>query len=244
MRILNGLCVILFSGGILLAQTHRGTTAGFGNVVFPGGGTQPGVQRSFGNVVFPGAGLGSTVGIPFSITDPTFGARLGANIGGRNVLRQSGGFRRGTTVLPYAYPVYIGGGDYGTSYDQPVQQQPNITVIYPPQQQPVIINQFGADQGQAAAAAAPTRDTVSLYQSPVTSGDNPAGQSMNEQPSGYLIALKDHTIYSAVAYWVDGDTLHYFTSGNNHNQVSLTLVDRELTDRLNREKGTEVRLPR
>ena len=47
------------------------------------------------------------------------------------------------------------------------------------------------------------------------------------------MAFKDHTIYTAVAYWVDGDTLHYFTSGNTHNQVSLSLVDRELTERLN-----------
>jgi hypothetical protein len=58
-----------------------------------------------------------------------------------------------------------------------------------------------------------------------------------------LIALKDHTIYSAIAYWVDGSTLHYFTSGNTHNQVSLPLVDRDLTQRLNRESGLQLSLP-
>jgi hypothetical protein len=42
---------------------------------------------------------------------------------------------------------------------------------------------------------------------------------------------------------VDGDTVHYFTAGNTHNQASLSLVDRELTDRLNRESGHEVKLP-
>jgi len=46
-----------------------------------------------------------------------------------------------------------------------------------------------------------------------------------------------------VAYWVDGDTLHYFLPGNTHNQVSLALVDRDLTQRLNRESGVEVHLP-
>jgi len=46
-----------------------------------------------------------------------------------------------------------------------------------------------------------------------------------------------------VAYWVDGDTLHYFTSGNTHNQVSLSLIDRDLTQRLNKESGLEVNLP-
>jgi endonuclease YncB( thermonuclease family) len=62
-------------------------------------------------------------------------------------------------------------------------------------------------------------------------------------PDHYLIALKDHTIYSVVAYWVDGDTLHYFTAGNVHNQASLSLVDRDLTARLNKESGTEINLP-
>jgi hypothetical protein len=42
---------------------------------------------------------------------------------------------------------------------------------------------------------------------------------------------------------VDGDTLHYFTSGNTHNQASVSLVDRDLTERLNKESGVEVRLP-
>ena len=59
----------------------------------------------------------------------------------------------------------------------------------------------------------------------------------------YLLAFKDHTVYSAVAYWFEGDTLHYFTAGNTHNQVSLSLVDRDLTQRLNQESGLEVRLP-
>lgn len=63
------------------------------------------------------------------------------------------------------------------------------------------------------------------------------------EPAHYYIALKDHHVYLAVAYWVEGNTLHYFLPGNTHNQVSLSLVDRDLTERLNRESGTEVRLP-
>jgi hypothetical protein len=45
-----------------------------------------------------------------------------------------------------------------------------------------------------------------------------------------------------VAYWVDGDTIHYFTSGNTHNQASVSLIDRALTRRLN-EGGLDVKLP-
>ena len=49
------------------------------------------------------------------------------------------------------------------------------------------------------------------------------------EPTHYLIAFKDKSIYSAVAYWVDGDTIHYFTAGNTHNQASVSLIDRDLT---------------
>jgi endonuclease YncB( thermonuclease family) len=64
------------------------------------------------------------------------------------------------------------------------------------------------------------------------------------EPTKYLLAFKDHTIYSAVAYWVDGDTLHYFTAGNTHNQASISLIDHDLTQRLNKESGIDFRLPK
>jgi hypothetical protein len=243
MRILSAL---LFSFlGLCLslpAQTRTPAHGGFGSVMFPGGVSGPGVQRSFGNAIFPGTG-GPRANIPFSITDTTFGARLGANVGGRNVLRESGrGGARRSGAYVYALPVYIGGGYYDAP--QPVQSSPNVVVVYPQQAAPVIINHF--DNGRVASYAAdtPLPDTVSVYQAPVRSpSENPVGQSLNEPPAGYLIAFKDRTVYSAVAYWVDGDTLHYFTSGNNHNQVSIALVDRELTERLNKDRGVEVRLP-
>ena len=70
-----------------------------------------------------------------------------------------------------------------------------------------------------------------------------SGVDSGPTASPYLIAFKDHSIFSAVAYWVEGDTLHYFTDGNTHNQVSLSLVDRDLTKRLNEESGLKVNLP-
>ena len=48
---------------------------------------------------------------------------------------------------------------------------------------------------------------------------------------------------NVMSYWFDGDTLHYFTSGNMHNQASVSLLDRDLTARLNRELGIEFRMP-
>lgn len=173
--------------------------------------------------------------------------RPGGNGFGRTGAGYNGFRNPGRTIGPvYAYPVYVGGyygGYYGNYYDgsydasyagqQAPPQQGSVTVIYPPQPAPVIINQFGPPpDSQNANAAGPVQSQT--WEQPDTS---------TSEPPHYLIAFKDHTIYSAVAYWVDGDTLHYFTTGNTHNQVSVSLVDRELTARLNKDSGVDVKLP-
>lgn len=133
-------------------------------------------------------------------------------------------------VTTYVYPVYVGSGynyspDYTASYT-------DATYVPPPQDVPQSVMTVYPPQPAPAASDQPNPE-------PVSRDDD----SSATQPDHYLIALKDHTIYSVVAYWVSGDTLHYFTSGNVHNQASLSLVDRELTARLNKESGTEVTLP-
>ena len=226
MRTLGGFCIALLCAGGLFAQVVRG---GFGNVVFPGGtsSTVPGMQRGFGNVVFPGGGG------PQGVTARPNALRRGAT---------------GSVAIPYAVPVYPS-GYYDNSYGPetiaapappPPQQQPNVVVVYPPPATPVIINV--SSDGQVTTntrqPAPPAYQTLPV-QPPEAQIPAPA-----EETTHYLIAFKDHTIYAAVAYWVDGDTLHYFTSGNTHNQVSVSLIDRELTQRLNKESGVEVKLPK
>jgi hypothetical protein len=236
MRILSGFCLALLLANSIFAQ-QRGSVqptlqGSFGNIVFPGGtaSTMPGIQRTFGNVVFPGGG-GPRLNVPLSSQDPT---RLNSRtvppnrgyFGGQRMSRFTG-----AVAVPYAVPVYVGGYDNSYVPDQAApQQQPNIIVIYPPAGQPVLIG--GSGDGHVAAAP------QAIVTQPAE--DTAAGS----EPAHYLIAFKDHTIYSAVAYWVEGNTLHYFTTGNTHNQVSLALVDRELTDRLNRESGTNLQLPK
>jgi hypothetical protein len=213
MRIGSGFCFALCLVTGLSAQIR-----GVGSVVNPAGGTgTPGVTRTLGSVVNPASG-GLRVASPGQIRGISTGAS------------------RARTV--YAYPVYIGGGYYTTPYisqdDSAAASpaQPNVTVVMPPQAPvtPVIINVYpGASTDhpdQANAPPQPAADDTSVL-----------------EPSHYLIAFKDHTIYAASAYWVDGDTLHYFTAGNTHNQASLALVDREFTERLNKEAGVDVKLP-
>jgi hypothetical protein len=170
------------------------------------------------------------VALPGNITDPGFAARLGATVAG--TYNAGGGFRghRGVVYVPYIYPAY---GGYINPYPQ---QMPSVVVIQQPpvqQYQPtpqVVINNY-ADPN------------VKAYE-PVTTYQAPSRQPVVSapDPAYYLIAFKDNTIYSAVAYWVEGDTLHYVTSGNVRNQVSLDLIDADLTQRLNIDRNVDVRL--
>ncbi len=217
-----------------------------------------GSPTGFGNVVFPGTGTPPPPIDPFSFPS-TFAERLGATVSGFPGYSGAprGFYGRGrNTRLPVPYPVYVGGYGYGydPGYQQPGYQQqgqPNITIVMPPQyggQQPppVTINQsfapesatpsvreYGPNaqygQPQAAAPSAPA---------PYGAASAPA-----DEQTLFLIALKDGTVYTAVAYWVQDATLHYVTPQGKHNQVSLDLVDRPTSDRLNQGRSVEFRLP-
>ena len=226
-----GFCIALLAVTGLSAQNRSGfvsppnVTRTFGSVVYPGSSSAtPGVQRTVGSVVHPGGGT-PQIGIP--------GLRL-QGIPGANAYRSQ---RYNSLGYGYAYPVavpvYVGG--YDNMQPQPPvyqqQQPPNVIVVYPP-------------------APAYSSYPAYTYQPPAQSNmvevppaDTQAQTEVQGEATHYLLAFKDHSIYSAVAYYVDGDTLHYFRSGNTHNQVSLSLVDRDLTKRLNEGSGLEVKLP-
>jgi hypothetical protein len=242
MKTVGIFAVLLLMATALFAQNRSGfvnsgnITRSGSSVLLPAGtSAMPGVQRTSGSVLFPGGG-GAQIGIPSAITNMNFPGHPGA---GRPAAH--GNARAGSYV--YAYPVYVGGGYYDNSYagqpaaPSPGQEQPNVVVVYPPQQAPVIINQFGSGDGPYATRVQPQN----IYPMQQT---RPQAEEPPAEATHYLIAFKDHSIYSAVAYWVDGDTLHYFTTGSTHNQASVSLIDRELTNRLNRESGAEIKLPK
>ena len=122
--------------------------------------------------------------------------------------------------------------DYSASYAPPPAQQP-----------PVIINQTFVN-GMPAGSAQPDPQggqpadpnivgETRTYQSPAPT---PQEWAMSEGHY-YLIAYKDHSVYTALAYWMEGGALHYVTPQNVHNQVSLDLLDLELTKKLNAGRG-------
>jgi hypothetical protein len=224
MRTLGGFLLALLVATSLYGQNRAGfinpipVTRSFGSVLHPAGGSAlPGVQRTTGSVLYPG-GASPQIGIPAGRLQPA--------------MRNGGGYPSGG--YPVAVPVYVGGFGYGYGYgydqtapmtvSQPAQQQqqPNVIVIYPP---------------APAYSYAPAQSNI--VEVPREQFE---AREERSEPAHYLLAFKDRSIYSAVAYWVDGDTIHYFTAGNTHNQASVSLVDRDLTKRLN-EGGLQVKLP-
>jgi hypothetical protein len=227
-------------------------TRNFGSVVFPGGtsATSPGVTRNFGSVVFPGSANVPTVrtGVPsVGVGVPPAGRRtFPPNINNpnfnnsnfkRNGFNNRGGSR--TPSLVYAYPVFVGSYEpaaypqYGPGPDpgpgpMPMVQPPGMSMYPTETARPVMIR------------VPPSPDQpMGAYQPPSPAdADQPAPEAQH-----FLLAFKDHTVYSAVAYWFEGDTLHYFITGSTHNQASLSLLDKELTVRLNKEMGVDFHIP-
>jgi hypothetical protein len=184
---------------------------------------------------------------------------LGGSVGARGISRPLGGFapgyanrtyRGGTSRplyggYPYAYSVWVPDyfdylndqSQYATPYGY--GPPPDASGYGPPPalaggpQQPVIINQyFGAPGPQQVNAPGPNDANTQAPGDPIGSPQN-----------YYLIAYKNHTIYTALAYWVEDKTLHYVTTQNTHNQVSLDLVDLSLTKSLNQRNDVPFAIP-
>jgi hypothetical protein len=173
-----------------------------------------------------------------------------------------GGFRGGFYGRGYGFRGFYGGGywpywgypsfgfgyssywpgyyDYGydyspsySSYAYPAYQpSSNVTVVYP-----------------QTAQAAPSP----VYVNPVLRQYDEYGQELRQPSAGgngsangsplYLIAFRDQSIRAAVAYWVDGKTLHYVTQQHEERQAPIDTVDRDTSLRLNRERRVAFSLP-
>ena len=171
-------------------------------------------------------------------------------IGSRtNRYNGSGGSRRPLYGYPYTYSVWVPDYfDYLNSQSQ--YAAPNG---YGPQsglassdaaptgpQQPVIINQyFGASAPPPPSANLPQTALPQTNDSDARAPGDPIGSPQNY----YLIAYKDHAVYTALAYWVEDKTLHYVTAQNTHNQASLDLIDLTLTKSLNQRNDVPFTIP-
>jgi hypothetical protein len=133
--------------------------------------------------------------------------------------------------------VYYGGYYYDPSAGYGAQPAPAYPAYedpgsYAAPQSPVVI----LNQGMPAPAYR------SDSSQPVTSDQGEIRP--DAPPTIYLIAMTDQTILPAIAYWVENDTLAYITPEGNQNRVSLSLVDRDFSKKLNDDRHVEFRLPK
>jgi hypothetical protein len=132
-----------------------------------------------------------------------------------------------TIAVPY--PVFIGGGySGGYPYDNGYSSPTPIAVV----------NQnFQTDSVNPSI--------IDFSNVPLPDAIAPAEDSplRDDEPTIFLIALTDHTVVAAIAYWADGDTLHWVSRDAKPNQMSLSLVDRDFSKQLNDERHVEFKLP-
>jgi hypothetical protein len=128
------------------------------------------------------------------------------------------------------YPVFIGGGYYappvGSDYGY---ANPSPVAVVNPDFQPDAVNPSIIDYSNAA-----------LPEPAVNTDENGL---KDDQPTIFLIALTDHTVVAAIAYWADGDTLNWVSRDAKQNRMSLSLVDRDFSKQLNDERHVEFKLP-
>lgn len=230
--------VLLAAAPALLAQQRSANP--FGRIVFPGGNPPPsGVQMqqpSRGSIVFPGGGA------PY-VPRPTFGGSVWTTAPLKPPKPVHDHDRRpGAIAYPVAVPVYAGGY---YPYDPPPAQvvyaapaTPFTAAVQPPEQPApvVIINQyFRADEPPVTETAqAATTATAAVQTTPA---------APSRQETIFMIAMKDHNVYTANAYWIEDGALHFISTDGDERRVSMNEVDRDLSRRLNRDRNVAFGLP-
>lgn len=215
---------VLAAGSVAFAQPRPGQTGAVG--VFHGGAVvPPNVGSPAGSALSRGNGVHLR---PGNSQRPWFAPPLMAHP------------QHGRSTVVY-YPVFYGGYYYG--YDPSVNGAPapgyDTGAGYAaPSDSPVVVLSQSYRQEPLPPMARdysdmpPPEPTMKVYDA-----------AASEKAVVYLIAMKDHTIFPAVAYWVDGDTLNYVTTEGSPNRASLDLVDREFSRQLNDERHVEFKLP-
>lgn len=245
MRCLIGVVVVFSLSGAAFAQgpNQAWSLGGYGSILQPGLGHVPTVP-------------------PGGVTGPYFGNSLGVS-GFSAFAGGAGGHPQHRRAVVVPYPVYYGGYNYGYGYGY----DPSLGYVPPGYSDPnaaanangvpsVVINQNYVPptaNPQVREYTAPSDNSqdqqsgMKLYQTPPTHPYADAQQNSatghDDTPTLYLIAFKDHTIVQALGYWMEGSTLHYVSVEHSLNQASMDLIDRDLSQRLNDERGVQFKLP-
>lgn len=138
----------------------------------------------------------------------------------------------------FGFPIAVGGMyAYDPFYTYPYYPaEPNITVIGAPAQPspPVVVQAYTPPQ--------PVHSSIKEY-GPAETPREPQASRAATGSEIYLLAFKDGVIRAALAYWMEGDTLHYVGTDRKPHEVPLTSINRDFSAQLNRERNVPFRLP-
>jgi len=202
----------------------------------------------FGSVLYPGTGH-APVTPPGGVTGPNFfGRPISGSIGRHPV--------PGGPIVP-EYPLPSPPYDNSNPDDQsglypqgngdqapaaanfnggpPVVINQNLV---PPASEPQFANQRAAARQEFGAPLSEN----SVCGTAVQASPNAARKDVDDKLTIYLIAFKDHSVVQALGYWIEGTMLHYVSVEYAFNQASLALIDPDLSQRLNGERGLDFKL--
>ncbi|MBI3470126.1 MAG: hypothetical protein HY013_02065 [Candidatus Solibacter usitatus] len=230
------LCCFLAAGAY--AQRRGGGGGGFrggsgsgGHAGFRGGFSSGGHVGFRGGAGY-GGGVGYRGGGGFGYSgyrSHFYGSRFYGGFG-----YYGGSFYRPYYYGSYFYPsFYYSPYDYSPYYYDPYYYAPPETVYYQPysyERAPaVVVNQGWRSVNERPAVQEYVRESAPPRES-------------NEEVI-YLIAMKDHVIRPAIAYWVDGATLHYVDREHRQREIPLDQIDRRFSEQINRDRRVTFRLP-
>jgi hypothetical protein len=217
----------------LLAQGRGGEYRGGG---YRGGSTGAVVAQPQGALggSYAGQGMSRPLG---GIAPPSYpvGVRPPSSLPPRD------GGRGNRSGYRYSGPVYYVPNAFGPTFSDVDSEQPGNSAYGPGQSGPVR-GAGGIQFSDAVPVPQPQTVIVNQYygkdEAPLNSGIRTPVAPGEPAPTSdyYLIAYKNRHVITALAYWVDGETLHYVTAANVHNQSSLNLIDLDLTTRLNADR--------
>lgn len=192
--------------------------------------TSPG---GYGNILFPVPGH----------APPTPPAGVRGSYSSQSLWppRRATGLQPSVVFVPW--PMYDSGytADRSGNDQQGDPGQTRVTESSPAP--PVIINKsLVSPEGPVQPHVINPRDGVPVCANGQCNVNRP--QAADEsRPTIYLLAFKDHRIVPALGYWMEAGTLHYVSVEYGWNQASISLIDQDLSQRLNDERGIAFNLP-
>jgi hypothetical protein len=168
-----------------------------------------------------------------------------------------GGGRGRTVVVPYGIPYGFVGSGYGGAYTGYDGAAPVPNVVEPAPQSPtVIINQYYSPdvvrpqikeytdlpEPVKPKGEAESKQQATVYPPSAREEVSPERAASATKPTLTLLAFRDSSVVAVIAYWVEGQDLHYVTKNYAKKVVPLETLDKGVSLQLNSERGVEFSL--